>query len=364
MRQIRMKGYEAFRCLADRCPFTCCQQWKIAVDGGTEERWAADGLSGHVMKKEGARVIRLNEKGLCPFLTEDRLCRLVIEGGEETIPETCREFPRQVHRFPGRTEYALVACCPEVVEQMRQGEPLLDPQQLSIEAEDFVTALRNWMIAQVQDVRYTTEMNLKMIFYVLRDLYDREADAVLALQECLPVLPELSDAIAGLESVPLDTLAEVNELFLDMSQNYRKEGLYKEYLEPMCQAAEVLLDSKPADLDIKRLLFQEKMISYDPMLRQYLTCELFANSLLPESSLEDLIVMVQWIVMEYALVRHGIFLDWLENGCGELVWERIRDRVVVLARMTGYDLEDIYEYLTNSFDEVIWEWGYLALLIG
>ena len=32
--------------------------------------------------------------------------------------------------------------------------------------------------------------------------------------------------------------------------------------------------------------------------------------------------------------------------------------------MTGYDKEDIYEYLENSFEELIWDWGYLALIIG
>ncbi len=32
--------------------------------------------------------------------------------------------------------------------------------------------------------------------------------------------------------------------------------------------------------------------------------------------------------------------------------------------MTGYDEEDIYEYLENSFEELVWDWGYLALVIG
>ena len=32
--------------------------------------------------------------------------------------------------------------------------------------------------------------------------------------------------------------------------------------------------------------------------------------------------------------------------------------------MTGYEEADIYEYLENSFEELIWEWGYLALITG
>jgi lysine-N-methylase len=32
--------------------------------------------------------------------------------------------------------------------------------------------------------------------------------------------------------------------------------------------------------------------------------------------------------------------------------------------MMGYDQEDICEYLEKSFENLIWDWGYLALLIG
>ncbi len=32
--------------------------------------------------------------------------------------------------------------------------------------------------------------------------------------------------------------------------------------------------------------------------------------------------------------------------------------------MTGYDEEDIYEYMENSFQDVIWEWSYLFLILS
>ena len=30
--EIKPKFYKDFRCIADQCTFTCCQEWKIAVD--------------------------------------------------------------------------------------------------------------------------------------------------------------------------------------------------------------------------------------------------------------------------------------------------------------------------------------------
>ena len=32
--------------------------------------------------------------------------------------------------------------------------------------------------------------------------------------------------------------------------------------------------------------------------------------------------------------------------------------------MTGYENDDIYEYLENSFEAPIWDWGYFALIVG
>ena len=37
---------------------------------------------------------------------------------------------------------------------------------------------------------------------------------------------------------------------------------------------------------------------------------------------------------------------------------------VVISRMTGYEEEDVREYLENSFEELLWEWGYFALITG
>ena len=66
----------------------------------------------------------------------------------------------------------------------------------------------------------------------------------------------------------------------------------------------------------------------------------------------------------YGVIRHSIFLRWLLDGQKEIAYETVRDYIVIICRMTGYDEEDIYEYLENSFEELVWDWGYLALIIG
>ena len=89
-----------------------------------------------------------------------------------------------------------------------------------------------------------------------------------------------------------------------------------------------------------------------------------SDLLMPDGDLESLLVQYQWIAMEYGVIRHSIFLRWLLDGQKEIAYETVRDYIVIICRMTGYDEEDIYEYLENSFEELIWDWGYLALVVG
>ena len=99
-------------------------------------------------------------------------------------------------------------------------------------------------------------------------------------------------------------------------------------------------------------------------MRNYLVTEVFANLYLPEASLETVTMALQWIAMEYAAVRHGIFLQWVLSRQDEISYDIVRDAIVIVSRMTGYDEEDIQEYLENSFETPVWEWGYLALITG
>ena len=109
--------YEDFTCIADRCSFTCCREWKIGVDEDTFVKWkhtlTPDGmydtdrgkqakkekLSGYVRKKDGSRVIGLNKEKNCPFLNGKKLCRLVLTYGDEILSQTCQLFPREIHTF-------------------------------------------------------------------------------------------------------------------------------------------------------------------------------------------------------------------------------------------------------------------------
>ena len=163
----------------------------------------------------------------------------------------------------------------------------------------------------------------------------------------------------------MESIIERNELFLDVVDNYRRNGLYVAYLEGISEISESLEDEYCDDELIEiNALFEAQFIKYENLMKNYLIAEIFGNTLMPESTLEDLVVAFEWIAMEYVAVRQAIFLKWLKEGSKELTYEMVRDYMMIIARVTGYDQEDIREYLENSFESVVWEWGYLALIIG
>jgi lysine-N-methylase len=376
--ETKLSFYDEFNCIADKCPMTCCMQWKIAVDDTTYEEWksvAADEqlegrLGDYVTYIDSDRVIKLKENKKCPFLDKAGLCSLVLKYGEEILSDTCDTFPRQIHEFAGRTEYALVSCCPAVVDFLKDGELKLitrtaaDEENSSNEAEEILFNVRALIMDIISDKEKPVPKAILLAYYVLLDIYDGYGKAY-----DKKFLTKLYNKISGINVDFKDKFTEDNELWLDMVDNYRKQGLYKEYIEDVCELAEKFENECDFEKIEKSYAdFENYICKYENLFRNYLLLEIFADLFVPEADIESLVVMFQWICMEYVMVRHSLFLMYMK--CAEnrekerLNYDIIREIIVVVSRMTGYDEDDIYEYMANSFQSVVWKWGYMALIIG
>lgn len=372
MKQIKPTYYDDFSCIADRCSINCCQEWKIEVDKHTKKKWSNlklknenKSIDSYVKKKDGTSIIGLNEKKECPFLNDKKLCNLVMQFGDEVLSKTCTTFPRQVKDFGDRTEVALMTSCPEVIDVLQGLEDVSFIHEE--EWKDSLVKVRTFLMEIVKKQEYTCEKSMMICFYLLLDLYEKESitDAVIEEYKKQEVMNELSEAIDKMQFSSRNTLDENNELFLDLAVNYRKEQLYTGFLEPIAKLAAAYCDGDALeDIEVIQKEFGHKFSEYEGLFRNYLITELFNNCLSPEGDLESMIVQFQWMALEYVIIRHTIFLQWMAAGKRELSYEQVRDSIVIVSRMTGYEEEDIIEYLENSFQDIVWDWGYLALLVG
>ena len=186
--RYRPDYYKEFTCIADKCPITCCQEWKIAVDEETSRKWKTmtppetlrrhrTHLSDYTMKKEGGRVIRLEEDHRCPFLADDKLCCLVSAYGDSVLSETCTVFPREVHIFAGHEEETLMPCCPAVVDLWNERKAIAFPE-ISWETEGRQKELfliRRKLLELLDDTSVSLAELLKEAFYILLELEKQDA---------------------------------------------------------------------------------------------------------------------------------------------------------------------------------------------
>ena len=381
MKRIRPDYYEKFQCIAGLCSITCCQEWKIAVDADTNRKWKKllppqdvtpqkKNLSAYTTNKNGGRVIELTEDHKCPFLNKNKLCKLVTAYGDKVLSQTCTVFPREVHRFSEWEEETLMPCCPAVIDLLREEEEShirMERWTAADEYEQICVMIRNKIADFFSEDDKSVEEILLCAFYILSELYRvKEKISTEIVSEYFSDESEkqLVKAIRELASDPAATMEEQNELLQDLAVNYRKEGLYQNYLDPVIDAAEELSEHYE-DLDLPRLsdAFAVEFNRYEPLMKKFLKNEMLSDLYPPDGDIESMMVHFQWIAMEYAVIRHSIFLQWYQSGKGEIPYELVRDYIVVICRMTGYEEEDIYEYLENSFESLIWDFGYLALIV-
>ena len=417
--------YNDFHCIGGQCSFTCCKEWKIAVDPETKKRWrkmdvpgtilesgrvpehaccsASDKeqLSRFVVKKDGGEIIELLPNMRCPFLEDSELCRLVLDYGEECLSETCHVFPRETHEFADRTERTLVSCCPEIVDRLHALHELhftnlpYQDRTFLLEGKDKLFQIRNIIMYWLHDASVSNEVNLKRCLFMLLDLLDKKTKGKTPDPgECLKEedVAKLTEMILAMPTDVQASIEEQNALFLDITENYRKEGRYQGLLNPLYAMAEQLShefqEAEPARMDEICALHAEVVVSYKSLLRNYLVAEAFATLLIPGCTLRDMVLQLEWMIMEYVLIVHAMVLEILSERDTEdtrstsgsqgaaggwahvadadtlLAYPKARELLILIVRMTGYDGDEIEDYLRDSFENPVWPWGYADYLLA
>ena len=389
MKVLRPDYYEEFECIADKCPFTCCQEWKIGVDEVTYNRWKTkqipnetivrnniieDTLDKYVKYEDGDQSISLCSNGLCPYLNENSLCDIVLTYGEDEISTTCHTYPREEHKYKDYREDTLAIGCPAVLDliwkqkdfKVTSFETNIDDKENNPSVDEEYVKLRDYLI-NVFDESKSIELNLKMLFYIMLDCFDNESTDVRLYSN--DFLCELKEKIKEVSGDYEDTVVEQNELFLDMVDNYRKKKLYLDIIEPLSKLAseyedeksdELLADRCEFDGYINKKAFNDK--SFSGLMNLLIKEEIYSTLYLPDGDLYSMTMKLQWIAITYSVILQALFLSWKLNGDLEL--EELKRIIVVVIRMTGYSEEDIEEYMEACFQDIIWEWGYMSLIMG
>lgn len=394
---VQSDYFEEFRCTASECPETCCRGWIVEVEPKTYAAWEGlkDGASGRllsdfVVSGSNRRQIAMNEGMTCPLLRADGLCPVVVEHGDELLPKICREYPRQWLEGAGFEHRTVAVRCAPVLDLLwaRErfsyewvgGEVALSEEPgargEASATEEIMAACQGWKakglldgcLERIQEAR--TEMAsgesgelsawvLAAIFGMLhgahmRELalcenpetrdygteYINEENAQAALAEWkLPGIWNGGNDLLGelFVSARFDACLELAERifasFLDnpvYGENFREKLAVGKRLVLGGASGEVSWEISE-EIDRKLLLVIEE--------------ELFTSVFSPATEdYENAILQVQWLVLQYLVVR---FL----MACGENDIRRAVNRVF---RIT--DLPDIQKILLFDENLLGWMW--------
>ena len=184
MRYIKPHYYDAFTCLADQCPETCCAGWQIMIDEDSLEKYEnipgpfGNRIRNSIDWEEGC-FFQYGKR--CAFLNEEDLCDLQTELGEDSLCDTCRMYPRHVEEYEDLREYSLSLSCPEAARMILGCKEKVTFETWETEEEDDFEEFDFLMFTQLEDAR-------EVIYQILQN---RTLDLRVRMKSML----ELSDQI-------------------------------------------------------------------------------------------------------------------------------------------------------------------------
>ncbi len=108
--------YNQFKCIAEKCPDSCCKEWDVVVDDKSFEFYSAlpdNSIANNIVIDEDGDRVFVMRNNACPFWNSEKLCDIYKMYGEEHICETCKSFPRICQDYTEFSEYLLSIACYE-----------------------------------------------------------------------------------------------------------------------------------------------------------------------------------------------------------------------------------------------------------
>lgn len=371
---FKISGYNDFKCTANKCKFTCCEGWDINIDKDTYEKWKKDEKDSKYLLK-GVKIKEFNgKKGYfinketfekCPFLDCEGLCNIVKGHGEGYLSKTCHSFPRIKNDFESKSELSLSCACPEVIEILDkiEGKILMETEGRNNKEDLLELKIRETLIDIVSEEEFSLDERLLIGFDMLLNILEDESYT--SEESLLEELEKYSDneyrkevayVYNEIELNRVDSLVEINSLFLDIVENYREVSNLKDILENLSNFAK---ESNMESLSEKWEDYKEKFKEFNEILEKCIISKIYSNCI--SDDMEDMTISFQLIILEYLLTRYATFLKYCVND-KKIQNEEVKDHILIFSRIIGNNVEGILEFLNDGFEESILEMGYLCFI--
>jgi len=373
MKISKITDYDKFKCIADKCRFTCCTGWDIAVDTNTYNKWESNGcdyiLNNVKIKKGGSErkyFINKKTKDACPLLDKQGLCQIVKKHGEEYLSLTCHSFPRIENIFESKTELSLSCACPEVVEiisNINGKVNMISETENDSENNLLRLKIRKTLVNIIKQKDFLIEDKLIVCFEMLLNILESEDFRENSILKNInkykdkEYIQEIIEMYRGIEQNIDDSIEEINYLFLDIIENYKEVSVLESVLEDIASLAEnIEIEELSAKWNDYKILFEEN----NNLIENCIISKILSSCV--SDDIEELTISLQMIIIEYLLVRYAAFLKYCINENKEIKTENIKDYIVAFSRIIGNNTEAVIEFFRDGFGKDVLEIGYLCFI--
>ncbi len=325
---IKQDDFDEFKCIADKCPESCCLGWQIVIDFDSLEKYEKmPGPMGQRLKDS----IDWKEESFkqtdrrCTMLNDDNLCDLQLSCGESALCYTCRTYPRHVEEYDGIREYSLSLSCPEVARIMIDRQKPLG----FIETEDDVE----------DDFDDFDDLLFDRLEYMRDALYkiaqDRNLSLKHRLENILAMALQVQKLLDDNDIFGIDTLIdewesakEYSEDFMDSKKHfsilYDLEMLRSDWISYLDKAwKKYYMENTSCDWDSYLNLDEEFQIAGEQILMffiyTYFCGAVYDDSIYSKAALA--VYSVRWIVLMWKSVDP----DCSKEGLIEMSWKYARE---------------------------------------
>lgn len=176
-RVVLMPQYmEKFQCIGSKCEDNCCYGWKVNIDNKTYKKYRKSNesslkflLNSNIKRNrsnaspENYAKIRMKQNGDCPFLEEDKLCKIHKELGPEFLSKVCRIYPKFTNIVNEVYEKSATLSCPEMARLVLLNCDIMEFDELEESADIDNNIMRQ---ININDIRYSNKV--KKYFWELR----------------------------------------------------------------------------------------------------------------------------------------------------------------------------------------------------
>lgn len=422
---VQPEYYDRFSCLADRCPDTCCQGWIIEIDPEILKQWQniSSGKNGDSWKAAAYPAdcidaipqrnhtfryqMRLNEQKKCPMLTADGLCSVVMHHGDEMTPRICRDYPRMKTEYEQFLQKYVSVRCAAVLNLLWEKSEFhyifvgnedadLQDSYPSRELLDGFLKFGNTANCSVSDLllsfftalytmhkklaaempcdasglrdygqEFLTSENIAEVLDTLNERQKNLSSRKVSYNLC--VLSTNSSTFARTFSGNTITAAEqffrpYHDYMYDVMQSFFDSPIFGPEFHELFQQSNDLLKSQ--DPEVVHFFLDGEYLpdDFEHKFRLLILEELFTAVCSVEvQDYESILVRMQWLIVQYLVVRYILFLDFM-NG-KEITVECLKNHISRIFRVT--DLPDILKisFFDFGFKNWLWEPAWVEKLL-